>query len=1149
MTDESGTKADLLEEIHHLREKLNAFRGVDKNGSSLLSDNTYRTIIDQSPASTQIFSPDGKTLYVNPAWEKLWGVPLEALANYNILEDQQLEESGLMPLIKRAFAGEAATTPLAMYDTAATGEVDSDTGKRWLRGVIYPLKDEQGNIQEVILTHEDHTLIKQSEESLQFALAEMEELVNDRTDEVVRSEEKFRSLFESSQDGIHVYDQNMCFTLWNPQMEQLSGLHSTEVVGRLATEIFPFLKDVGEDKSFEAALAGRSGKRSIMPFPVPESNQVGWFESAHYPLKDREGEIVGGMALIRDVTERVRNEKKRDEASHFLYDAFNQSPFSTWVGDEAGTVIWQNEACRQLFGIKNDEDIIGKYNLFDDEVLKEKGHLEEIAKVFSEGKVVSFTIDYDSAKIDKFDISAKPRLILKGTLFPIKDSCGKVTNVVVQHENITDRRKARQDLKRSEERFSLAMRGANDGLWDWNLESDEVYYSPRWKSMLGYSEDELEATLETWATLVNPDDKDRVLAKVQDYITGKSETFEVELRMRHKEGHELFILARAFLIIDKRTGRPFRLVGTHLDITERKKTEQFIVSTSEILRMIAIGRKASDIYDSIALLYESRHPGIRCSMLILEDGKLLHGGAPSLPLEYCNAVNGLEYGPSVGSCGTATYTGKRVLVENIDTDPKWEKIKHVALPHGMRCCWSEPIINSSGEVLGAFGMYYNHPALPSERESSDLLSAARLAGIIMEREKVKLDLDQHKKNLTTLVAKRTLELEGAKREAEEANYAKSSFLANMSHEIRTPMNAIIGMSHLALQTDLTDKQKNYISKTHSTAYNLLGILNDILDFSKIEAGKVELENIDFNLAEAIDNVTNIVGLKAEEMGVNLVVMVEPTVPKRFEGDKIRLSQVMVNLIGNAIKFSNAGDDVSLKISINSESSDDISLLFTIKDTGIGMSKKQQMRLFQPFSQADRSTTREFGGTGLGLIISKEIVELMDGEIWFNSKQGSGSYFFFTVRLKKNKALTSQSNLASKQEGDDDVGQAIALLQGAKVLLVEDNEVNQELVMEILTTRGLSVIVAGNGQEGLDLLDKEHFDLVLMDCQMPVLDGYETTRRIRQQPKFKDLPVIALTANVLSGDYKKTQEAGMCEHLAKPLDPDLMFITMAKWIKG
>ncbi len=324
------------------------------------------------------------------------------------------------------------------------------------------------------------------------------------------------------------------------------------------------------------------------------------------------------------------------------------------------------------------------------------------------------------------------------------------------------------ELSISEERFSLAMRGANDGLWDWNLETDEVYYSPRWKSMLGYAENDLKNDIKTWANLVHPDDKDIVLEKVQDYIDGRKNSFEVEMRMRHKDGHEVFVLSRAFLVTRESDNKAVRLVGTHVDITDRKITETFDSKYAEILEMIAIGRPASDIYDAIALMYESRHPGMRCSMLELSGNKLLHGGAPSLPKEYCEAVHGLENGPSVGSCGTSTFTGQRVLVENIETDPKWEKIKHFALPHGMRCCWSEPIKSSSGKVLGAFGMYYNHSALPNEKELKDLISAARLTGIVMER-------DQAQKRIRTLAY--TDELTGLA--------SRASFIQHMEEVTKT----------------------------------------------------------------------------------------------------------------------------------------------------------------------------------------------------------------------------------------------------------------------------------------------------------------------------------------------------------------------------
>ena len=290
------------------------------------------------------------------------------------------------------------------------------------------------------------------------------------------------------------------------------------------------------------------------------------------------------------------------------------------------------------------------------------------------------------------------------------------------------------ELVKNEERFAFSSAEGIGGLWEWDLKTDEVYYSPRWKSMLGYNENELANNLDTWKALVHSEDKEQTLKAVENFFAGQSSFFEVDMRMRHKNGEYIHIRSRGLYVKNDTNNKPTRLIGTHVDISEQKKNELFEKRHTAILRMIAKGDLAADIYDEIALMYEEKYPGMRCSLLELNKNILLHGGAPSLPKVYCDAVNGLVNGPDVGSCGSSTYTGKRVVVEDIATDTKWKNIKQFALPHGLRSCWSEPIKNSQGEVLGALGMYYDFPALPNPEQSNDLLSAARLAGIIMERE-------------------------------------------------------------------------------------------------------------------------------------------------------------------------------------------------------------------------------------------------------------------------------------------------------------------------------------------------------------------------------------------------------------------------------
>jgi signal transduction histidine kinase/DNA-binding response OmpR family regulator len=392
------------------------------------------------------------------------------------------------------------------------------------------------------------------------------------------------------------------------------------------------------------------------------------------------------------------------------------------------------------------------------------------------------------------------------------------------------------------------------------------------------------------------------------------------------------------------------------------------------------------------------------------------------------------------------------------------------------------------------------------------------------------------------------EAEEARSHAEAASQIKDAFLANMSHELRTPMNAVIGLSYLCLQTDLSGKQHDYLQKIHGSAKSLLGILNDILDISKIEAGKMAMDRRPFELEEVMGNLATIVGVKSQEKNLAFILKTTPNVPSSLIGDPLRLGQVLINLAGNAVKFTEKGE-VIVRVELEKESDDQVTLRFTVEDSGIGMSQKEIDNLFRPFTQADTSITRKFGGTGLGLTISKRLVEMMGGRIWVESAPGLGSKFIFTACFHK-AGVSGWDSLASGQfriAGAQFNQVLVSQFRGAHMLLVEDDEINQQVAREMLENYGIKVTVAENGEEAIARLKEEQFDGVLMDMQMPVMDGVSTTREIRKDPRYVKLPIIALTANVMVSDQNEILAAGMNDHIGKPIDPDRLVATLAKWV--
>ncbi|OYY92295.1 MAG: hypothetical protein B7Y41_16505 [Hydrogenophilales bacterium 28-61-23] len=688
---------------------------------------------------------------------------------------------------------------------------------------------------------------------------------------------------------------------------------------------------------------------------------------------------------------------------------------------------------------------------------------------------------------------------------------------------------ARDALHESEARFQRAMRGANDGLWDWDMRTDQVFYSQRWKAMLGYHEDELDPDLSTWQRLVHPEDGLQTMAMIQDYVAGKRDNFEIEFRMLHKDGHWVHILARGYLERDD-AGKPLRLAGTHVDISERKSQEALLLQDREqqtVLReMLEVVVKGGSLEETLehclcrllAVSWLLLKP--KGGILLLEGDRqtLRMAASHDLSPEIMSLCARVPLG--LCHCGVAAASGEMQFSSCVDD------LHAISYPgmtqHGH---YNLPLI-SEGEVLGVMVLYLPQGFERDGMKEQFLLSIADILAGFIRRKQAEAALQRLNEQLEERVQLRTVELLGAKMEAERANQAKSEFLSRMSHELRTPLNAILGFGQL-LELEIRDGETaDNVQEILHAGRHLLALINEVLDLARIESGRLTLSLESVSLAAVVQECLSLAQPLADARGIRLIRV--DCCAGGVCADRTRFKQVLLNLLSNAIKYNREKGTVDIACVVGGDS-----IQIRVSDTGAGLSLAQQARLFVAFERLD-ADKGAVEGAGIGLALSKRLVELMGGEIGVESTPGQGSTFW--VRLP---ATEEQAGAAPESHAPEVGTQARA--DGRKrwdVLCIEDNPANLRLIERILAQRpDIRLLSACAPGLGLELARAHRPALILLDINLPDMDGYDVMKSLRENATTRDIPVVAVSANAMPQDLARGKAAGFTDYLTKPLEVD------------